>query len=120
LEVKRSGGRSHASCGSSADSCQIALEVLLKAHEPYPALVVDGHWDIVVANRALGLLLEDVDPELLRSPASALRISLHPRGLAPNIVNFAEWRRHLLDRLRRQFRIVRDPVLDERAAQQPN
>jgi hypothetical protein len=49
---------------------------------------------------------------LLKAPANALRISLHPRGLAPNIVNLTEWRQHLLDRLRRQFRISRDPVLD--------
>jgi len=88
------------------------VELLLKAHEPFPALALDRHWNIVVANRALGLLLSGVDPDLLKSPANALRISLHPRGLAPNIVNLAEWRGHLLDRLRRQFRISRDPELD--------
>lgn len=89
-----------------------ALEVLLKAHEPYPALTVDRHWNIVGANQALGLLLDGVDPDLLKAPANALRVSLHPRGLAPNIVNLDEWRQHLLDRLRRQFRICRDPALD--------
>jgi transcriptional regulator with XRE-family HTH domain len=88
------------------------IEVLLKAHEPYPALTVDRHWNIVGANQALWPLLNGIDSELLKSPANALRISLHPGGLAPNIVNLAEWRRHLLDRLRRQFRITRDPVLD--------
>jgi transcriptional regulator with XRE-family HTH domain len=89
-----------------------ALETLLKAHEPYPALIVDRHWNIVDFNRALAPMLEDVDPKLLKPPANALRISLHPRGLAPNIVNLGEWRQHLLDRLRRQFRISRDPALD--------
>lgn len=89
-----------------------ALELLLAAHEPYPALTVDRHWNIVGANRALGRLLDGVDAELLKPPTNALRVSLHPRGLAPNIVNLAEWRRHLLDRLRRQFRISRDPELD--------
>lgn len=89
-----------------------ALELLLAAHEPYPALTVDRHWNIVGANRALGALLGEVDSELLKPPANALRISLHPRGLAPNIVNLAEWRQHLLDRLRRQFRISRDPALE--------
>lgn len=88
------------------------LELLLTAHEPYPAVTVDRHWNIVGANRALGELLDGVDSELLRPPVNALRISLHPRGLAPNIVNLAEWRQHLLDRLRRQFRICRDPALD--------
>ncbi len=88
------------------------IEVLLKAHEPYPALTVDRHWNIVSANRALGALLNGVDPELLKPPANALRISLHPRGLAPNILNLGEWRGHLLDRLQRQLRITRDPALD--------
>jgi hypothetical protein len=88
-----------------------ALELLLRAHEPYPALTVDRQWNIVGANRALGALLDGVDSELLKPPANALRISLHPRGLAPNILNLAEWRQHLLDRLRRQFRICRDPAL---------
>ncbi|KAA6459108.1 helix-turn-helix transcriptional regulator [Acidobacteria bacterium AB60] len=90
-----------------------ALEVLLRAHEPYPALVVDRHWNIIEANRALEPMLEGVDPALLTSPANALRISLHPGGLAPRIMNLGEWRQHLLDRLRRQFRISRDPALDE-------
>jgi transcriptional regulator with XRE-family HTH domain len=89
-----------------------ALELLLRAHEPYPALTVDRHWNIVGTNRALTALLDGVDSELLKPPANALRISLHPRGLAPNIVNLSEWRQHLLDRLRRQFRICRDPGLD--------
>lgn len=89
-----------------------ALGLLLRAHEPYPALTVDRHWNIVGANRALEPLLSAVDPELLAPPANALRISLHPRGLAPQIVNLSEWRQHLLDRLRRQFRICRDPALD--------
>ncbi len=89
-----------------------ALERLLRAHEPYPALIVDRHWNIVTANQALAPLLDGVAPELLKPPANALRISLHPRGLAPNIVNLGEWRQHLLDRLGRQFRISRDPALD--------
>jgi transcriptional regulator with XRE-family HTH domain len=89
-----------------------ALDHLLSAHEPYPALAVDRHWNIISANRALLPLLEGVDPELLSPPANALRISLHPRGLAPRIVNLGEWRQHLLDRLRRQFRICHDPALN--------
>ena len=88
------------------------LEHLLTAHEPYPALTVDRHWNILATNRALGPLLEGVDSELLTPPANALRISLHPRGLAPKIINLTEWRQHLLDRLRRQFRICRDPALN--------
>lgn len=89
-----------------------AVERLLHAHEPNPALVLDRHWNIVAANAAVPLLLESVDPELLRPPVNALRLSLHPRGLAPSIVNRAAWRRHLIDRVRRQCRLTRDPALE--------
>jgi transcriptional regulator with XRE-family HTH domain len=88
------------------------VERLLRAHEPYPALTTDRHWNVVSANRAVAPLLVAVDPELMKPPVNVLRVSLHPRGLAPLIVNFAEWRGHLLDGLRRQLRITRDPELD--------
>jgi transcriptional regulator with XRE-family HTH domain len=88
------------------------IERVLKAHEPYPALTVDRHWTMVSANSAVPPLLTGVDPELLKPPVNVLRVSLHPRGLAPLIVNLAEWRAHLLERLRRQIRTTRDPVLE--------
>ncbi|SRR5579871_5015353 len=88
------------------------IERLLKAHEPYPALTVDRHWTLVSANDAVPPLLVGVDPELTKPPVNVLRMSLHPRGLAPLIVNLTEWRAHLLERLRRQIRIAGDPELD--------
>jgi len=88
------------------------IERLLKAHEPFPALTVDRHWTMVRANAAVAPLLAAVDPALMKPPVNVLRVSLHPRGLAPLIVNLAEWRAHLLERLRRQVRITRDPALE--------
>jgi transcriptional regulator with XRE-family HTH domain len=88
------------------------VERLLKAHEPYPALTVDRQWTLVRANNAVPPLLAGVDPELMKPPVNVLRVSLHSRGLAPLIVNLAEWRAHLLERLRRQIRITGDPKLD--------
>lgn len=88
------------------------IDRLLKAHEPYPALTVDRHWSLVRANDAMPPLLTGVSPELMKPPANVLKISLHPHGLAPLIVNLAEWRAHLLERLRRQIRITGDPALD--------
>jgi transcriptional regulator with XRE-family HTH domain len=90
-----------------------ALDRFLRAHEPYPALVVDQHWDIVSANDALGLLTDGVDPELLASPANALRIALHPNGMAPYTVNFAEWSAHVIHRLRRRAVTSGDPRQEE-------
>jgi hypothetical protein len=84
---------------------------VLKGHEPYPALAIDRHWTLVSENRAVPLLLGGVAPELLQPPLNVLRVSLHPRGLAPRIVNFAQWRAHLLDRLRHQVTLSADPIL---------
>ena len=90
-----------------------ALDLVLGGHEPYPALVVDRGWDIVAANRAVALLTEGVAPELLGPPANAMRLALHPDGLAPRIVNLGEWRSHLLERLGRQVVLSGDAALAE-------
>jgi transcriptional regulator with XRE-family HTH domain len=88
-----------------------ALQRVLDAHDPYPAAVVDRRWDIVASNRGIGLLVAGVDPDLLEPPANAVRISLHPAGMAPRILNLAEWRAHLLERLGRQVALTGDPAL---------
>jgi transcriptional regulator with XRE-family HTH domain len=89
-----------------------ALERFLRAHEPYPALVLDGRYTIVTANDALGLLTDGIADELLAPPANALRATLHPDGMAPRIVNFAEWSSHLLHRLGRRAVLTGDPELE--------
>lgn len=89
-----------------------AIDMVLKAHEPYPALTVDRYWTMVSANSAVAGLLTGVDPALLNPPVNVMRLSLHPRGLAPLIANLSEWRAHLLDRLRRQLRLTCDPTID--------
>ncbi|HKX40167.1 MAG TPA: helix-turn-helix transcriptional regulator [Burkholderiaceae bacterium] len=88
-----------------------AIELVLKGHEPYPALAVDRHWNLVSHNRALAPLLQSVSPELLKPPVNVLRLGLHPDGLAPRIVNLGQWRAHLLDRLRLQIVASADPAL---------
>jgi transcriptional regulator with XRE-family HTH domain len=88
-----------------------AVELILAGHEPYPALAVDRHWTLVAANRPVSHLLAGVDPELLRPPVNVLRISLHPKGLAPRIANFREWRGHVLSRLAGQIDSSADPIL---------
>lgn len=88
-----------------------AVDVILKAHEPYPALVVDLQWNLVAANGAIAPLLEGVDPALLAAPINVIRLSLHPKGLAPRIVNLGEWHAHILERLRRQADLTADPGL---------
>lgn len=89
-----------------------ALEHFLRAHEPYPAVVVDGHWNLISANDALGVLVDGVAPALLQPPANGLRITLHPDGMAPRILNFAQWSSHLIRRLRRRAAITADRELE--------
>ncbi|MGH8189409.1 MAG: helix-turn-helix domain-containing protein [Steroidobacteraceae bacterium] len=88
-----------------------AVELVLKGHEPYPAIAVDRHWNLVASNSAAERMLVGVDRELLEPPMNALRVCLHPNGMAPRIVNLAEWRAHLLARLRRLIDMSADPVL---------
>lgn len=97
-----------------------AVELILKGHEPWPALAVDRHWTMLAANRIVGALLTGIGPALLQPPVNVLRLSLHPDGLAPRIVNLPQWRAHLLARLRRQIDVSADATLgalhDELAA----
>jgi transcriptional regulator with XRE-family HTH domain len=87
------------------------IERVLAAQAPNPALAVDRHWQLVSANAAVASLLAGAGAALLVPPVNVLRLSLHPEGLAPRIDNLAEWRAHLLARLRRQVEISADPVL---------
>jgi len=88
-----------------------AIDKVLEGLKPYPAFALDRHWNIVASNRALQPMYEGVDPQLLERPVNAMRLSLHPNGLAPRIENLAEWRGHLLHRLRAQVELTADPVL---------
>ena len=95
------------------DTIRATLRRVLTGHEPNPALVIDQHWNLVDANQTIGLFLEQADPALLEPPVNVLRVSLHPDGMAPSIVNLGQWREHLLDRLRRQHAATGDDVLSD-------
>src|SRR6185436_10770045 len=88
-----------------------AIDLVLSGHEPYPALAVDRHWQLVAANTAASRLMAGADAALLRPPVNVLRLSLHPKGIAPRIANYHEWRAHLLTRLRHQVDLTADAVL---------
>jgi transcriptional regulator with XRE-family HTH domain len=92
-------------------TARVAVDLVLKGHEPYPALAVDRYWTLVARNDGVARLLEGVAPALLRPPVNVLRLSLHPAGLAPRIANFPEWRAHLLNRLQRQIDATLDAEL---------
>lgn len=88
-----------------------AVELVLRGHEPYPALAIDRHWTMVAANGALAPLVARAAPRLLEPPVNVLRLSLHPDGLAPHIVDWAGWRLHVLQRVERQAQASGDTTL---------
>ncbi|TDE53208.1 helix-turn-helix domain-containing protein [Nonomuraea mesophila] len=88
-----------------------AIERVLRAHEPYPALAIDRRWDIVMRNRAIGPFLAGVAPDLLVPPINMVRLGLDPRGLAPYIVNLAQVRALLRVRIARQLATAPAPEL---------
>ena len=90
-----------------------AIDVVLKGHEPFPALAVDRHWTLVAANAAIGPLIAGIDATLLEPPLNVLRLSLHPDGMAPRIANYAEWRAHVIARLTQQVDASADASLNE-------
>ncbi|MFG3659449.1 helix-turn-helix domain-containing protein [Streptomyces sp. NPDC047706] len=89
------------------------VERLIQAYEPYPALVVDATYDVLAANRGVSMLLEGLPEPLLAQPPNAMRLTLHPRGLAPRIRNFPQWRGHLLAQMERQLALHRSAALRE-------
>lgn len=90
-----------------------ALRQVLAGHEPYPAVLVNRWWEMVDGNASVGNLTAGAAPWLLEPPVNVLRLSLHPDGMAPRIVNLAQWRAHLLTRLHRQAAATGDARLAE-------
>ncbi|MFI6603874.1 helix-turn-helix domain-containing protein [Nonomuraea sp. NPDC050536] len=97
--------------GDALPAAWDAVARVLRAHEPYPALVIDRRWNIVMTNRAIDPFLADVAPDLLRPPINMVRLGLDPRGLAPHIVNLVEVRSLLRTRIMRQLATAPDPEL---------
>ncbi|MFG3260120.1 helix-turn-helix domain-containing protein [Streptomyces sp. NPDC048172] len=97
--------------GDALGAAREAVARVLRAHEPYPAVVIDRRWNVVMTNRAVDPFFADVDPELLRPPVNMVRLGLDPRGFASRLVNLADVRAVFRARLGRQLAAVPDPGL---------
>ncbi|CAL9607046.1 helix-turn-helix domain-containing protein [Streptomyces sp. enrichment culture] len=97
----------------SMRSLREGMERLIQGYEPYPALVVDATYNVVAANRGILMLMDGMPEELLAPPLNAMRLTLHPRGMAPRIRNLREWRGHLLAQMERQIALHRSQPLRE-------
>ncbi|GAA3486630.1 helix-turn-helix transcriptional regulator [Streptomyces cremeus] len=96
----------------SMGALRAGIDQLLRGYEPYPAVVVDGTYNVIAANSGIQTLLRGVAPHLLASP-NAMRLALHPEGLAPRIRNLPQWRGHLLHQMERQIALLRSAPLRE-------
>ncbi|AQS66599.1 helix-turn-helix domain-containing protein [Streptomyces pactum] len=93
------------------DALREGMERLIRGYEPYPALVVDATYQVLAANRGILMLMDGVPEHLLEPPLNAMRLTLHPQGLAPRIPNLREWRGHLLEQMERQIALHRSEPL---------
>ncbi|MER5376633.1 helix-turn-helix transcriptional regulator [Streptomyces sp. NPDC002553] len=93
------------------DALRTGMERLIRGYEPYPALVVDAMYNVLAANRGITLLLDGLPESLLTPPLNAMRLTLHPEGLAPRIRNLPEWRGHLLAQMERDIALHRSAPL---------
>ena len=87
------------------------LETMLAASEPNPTLVMDRHWNLVLANESAFVFTAGVADHVLGPPLNVLRLALHPDALAPRIEDLDVTAAHLMHRLRRQVAVTSDPVL---------
>ena len=94
------------------EAARRAMDTVLRAHLPYPAFAVDRRWNVILSNSALPQLYEGCSEEMLRLPVNAVRLVLHPQGMGPRILNYAEWRAHTLHLLRNQLEMQADAGLE--------
>jgi hypothetical protein len=92
---------------------RLAIDRILDAHEPFPAMAFDRGWNLIAANTSATTMVEgvDIDRSLLEPPVNVLRLGLHPGGLAPYIINLGHWRAHFLGRLSQQIAVTGDAAL---------
>lgn len=96
----------------SFDALRTIIDITLERHKPYPAWVIDRHWNMVRSNGALPELYEGIDASLMTPPVNVVRNLLHPRGMAPRIRNLALWHTHMVGQLHRQIELTADPQLE--------
>lgn len=95
----------------SFDPVRAIIDVTLARHRPFPAFVIDRHWNVVRSNGGVPAMYEGIDASLLQAPTNVVRLMLHPLGMAPRVQRLAAWRSHFVVQMRRQFDLTGDPGL---------
>jgi transcriptional regulator with XRE-family HTH domain len=100
-----------------------ALQRLLDGHDPYPGVVIDLTWNVVLSNDAARRFVALLPPELAGPPVNIFRACLHSEGLARQTLNFAEWSTYLVGQLHRLTVLTADPdveALADEVSRYPN
>ena len=96
---------------ASMTRVRASLQRMLDAHDPYPGVVIDRQWDVVLANTAALGLVAGVADHLLSPRLNVFRVCLHPEGLAARTRNLPEWAAYLLQQIDRTVRLTGDARL---------
>jgi transcriptional regulator with XRE-family HTH domain len=96
---------------ASFDPVRAIIDVTLARHRPFPAFVIDRHWNVVRSNGGVPAMYDGIDASLLQAPTNVVRLMLHPLGMAPRVQRLAAWRSHFIVQMRRQFDLTADPGL---------
>ena len=96
-----------------AASVRTAIQRMLDAHDPYPGVVIDRHWNVLLANPAASALTVGLPEHVLTPRLNVYRVCLHPDGLASRTTNLSEWASYLVHQLRRTLVLTGDPEVEE-------
>jgi transcriptional regulator with XRE-family HTH domain len=80
-----------------------ALKRMLRQHEPFPALVMDRYWNVLMTNEAaprfFGLF---IDMAARQEPRNMLHLIFDPKGLRPFVANWEVVAKSLFQRVYRE------------------
>ncbi|MGY3649578.1 transcriptional regulator with XRE-family HTH domain [Bradyrhizobium sp. LM4.3] len=80
-----------------------ALRRMLRQHEPFPAIVMDRYWNVLMTNEAAPLLFNCfVDMSARPTPRNLLHLMFDPDGMRPFVANWPQAARGLLARVNRE------------------
>ncbi|MBR1212317.1 helix-turn-helix transcriptional regulator [Bradyrhizobium sp. JYMT SZCCT0180] len=80
-----------------------AIDLLLRRHEPFPAIVTDRRWNVLQANGAATRLMTMLlGPERMTRPLNHMRMFLSPDELRPYVENWPKVASALLVRARHE------------------
>jgi transcriptional regulator with XRE-family HTH domain len=88
-----------------------SLQRVLDLHDPFPGVVIDRQWNVLLSNDAASVMTGGLPDEVVGPIPNVFRMCLHPAGLAARTRNFDDWAGYLLRQLRRTIAVTGDEAL---------